>query len=68
MTSSISNAAGVNPDTPQFARANDLCGKKIGAPAWWINGTNTPGDIEVTTAGVHYPLPSQPPNQVPDGG
>jgi hypothetical protein len=62
------NAAGVNPDTPQFARANDLCGKKIGAPAWWINGTTTPGDIEVTTAGMHYPLPSQPPNQVPNGG
>lgn len=62
------NAAGVNPDTPQFMRANDLCGKKIGAPTWWINGTTTPGDIEVTTAGVHYPLPSQPPNQVPNGG
>jgi hypothetical protein len=39
-------------------RANDLCGKKIGAPTWWINGTAEPGDIEVTTAGVHYPPPS----------
>jgi hypothetical protein len=51
------NAAGVDPNGPAFVRANVLCGKKIGAPAWWINGTSTPGDIEVTTAGVHYPLP-----------
>ncbi len=52
------NAAGVDPNSPAFVRANDLCGKKIGAPAWWINGTNVPGNVEVTTAGVHYPLPS----------
>ncbi len=51
------NAAGVDPNSPAFRRANDLCGKKIGAPAWWINGTNVPGNVEVTTAGVHYPLP-----------
>ncbi|MGH3258509.1 MAG: hypothetical protein ACRDOU_24455 [Streptosporangiaceae bacterium] len=62
------NAAGVNADSPQFMRANDLCGKRIGAPTWWINGTNKPGNIEVTTAGMHYPLPSQPPAQVPNGG
>lgn len=62
------NDAGVNPDSPAFERANQLCGTKIGAPTWWINGTETPGDIEVTTAGMHYPLPSQPPNQVPNGG
>lgn len=52
------DAAGVDPNSPAFVRANDLCGKKIGAPAWWINGTNVPGNVEVTTAGVHYPLPS----------
>ena len=52
------NGTGVDPNSPAFERANDLCGKKIGAPTWWINGTSTPGDIEVTTAGVHYPLPS----------
>jgi len=62
------NDAGVNPDSPAFKRASQLCGTKIGAPTWWINGTETPGDIEVTTAGMHYPLPSQPPNQVPNGG
>jgi len=56
------NAAGVDPNSPAFVRANDLCGKKIGAPTWWINGTAEPGDIEVQTAGVHYPLPSSPPS------
>jgi hypothetical protein len=54
------NGTGVDPDSPAVERVNDLCGKKIGAPTWWINGTNTPGDIEVTTAGVHYPLPESP--------
>jgi hypothetical protein len=56
------NGTGVDPNSPAVERVNDLCGLKIGAPAWWINGTNTPGDIEVTTAGVHYPLPSTPPS------
>jgi hypothetical protein len=51
------NGTGVDPDSPAVVRVNDLCGKKIGAPSWWINGTETPGDIEVQTAGVHYPLP-----------
>ena len=51
------NGTGVDPNSPAVERVNQLCGKKIGAPAYWINGTNTPGDIEVTTAGVHYPLP-----------
>ena len=51
------NGTGIDPNSPAVERVNDLCGKKIGAPTWWINGTTTPGDIEVTTAGVHYPLP-----------
>jgi len=51
------NGTGVDPNSPAVVRVNDLCGKKIGAPSWWINGTETPGDIEVSTAGVHYPLP-----------
>ena len=49
------NGTGVDPDSPAVERVNDLCGKKIGAPTWWINGTNTPGDIEVHTAGIKYP-------------
>ena len=52
------NGTGVDPNSPAVERVSDLCGKKIGAPTWWINGTAEPGDIEVTTAGVHYPLPS----------
>ncbi len=51
------NGTGVDPNSPAVERVNDLCGKKIGAPTWWINGTDTPGDIEVHTAGVTYPLP-----------
>jgi hypothetical protein len=51
------NGTGVDPNSPAVERVNDLCGKKIGAPTWWINGTATPGDVEVHTAGVHYPLP-----------
>jgi hypothetical protein len=51
------NGTGVDPNSPAVERVNDLCGKKIGAPTWWINGTATPGDIEVSTAGMHYPLP-----------
>jgi hypothetical protein len=48
---------GVDPDSPAVVRVNDLCGKKLGLPTWWINGTDIPGSIEVRTAGVHYPLP-----------
>jgi hypothetical protein len=51
------NGTGVDPNSPAVERVNQLCGKKIGAPAYWINGTTTPGDIEVQTAGMHYPLP-----------
>jgi hypothetical protein len=44
---------GVDPDSPSVERVSQLCGKKIGAPAWWINGTDTPGSIEVHTAGTN---------------
>jgi hypothetical protein len=43
--------SGVDPDSPSFEKANQLCGKKLGLPAWWVNGTDTPGSIEVHTAG-----------------
>ena len=29
----------------------ELCGKKLGLPTWWVNGTPTPGAVEVHTAG-----------------
>jgi hypothetical protein len=44
--------SGVDPDSPAVERVNDLCGKKLGLPTWWINGTSTPGDIEVHSAGM----------------
>ena len=47
------NGTGVDPNSPSVEKANELCGKKIGAPAWWINGTDTPGEIEVHTAGMN---------------
>ena len=51
--------SGVDPDSPSVEKVNQLCGKKIGAPAWWINGTDTPGSIEVQTAGMN-PNPTPP--------
>jgi hypothetical protein len=51
--------SGVDPDSPAVERVNQLCGKKIGAPSWWINGTDTPGSIEVHTAGTN-PDPTAP--------
>jgi hypothetical protein len=51
---------GVDPNSPAVERVNQLCGKKIGAPAWWINGTDTPGSIEVHTAGMN-PNTTPPP-------
>jgi hypothetical protein len=43
----------VDPDSPSVEKVNQLCGKKLGLPAWWINGTETPGSIEVHTAGTN---------------
>ena len=43
--------SGVDPDSPSFEKANQLCGEKLSLPAWWVNGTDTPGSIEVHTAG-----------------
>lgn len=39
------NGTGINMSSPSFERANDICGKQIGAPAWWINGWGPPGDV-----------------------
>lgn len=45
--------SGVNPDSPHVLKVNDLCGKKLGLPTWWIKGWGMPGDISVKTAGLH---------------
>lgn len=42
------NLNGIDTNSPFFIRANKLCGKKIGAPSWWINGWGPPGNISVT--------------------
>jgi hypothetical protein len=53
------NGTGIDPTSPAFlnGNANQMCGKQIGAPAWWINGWGPPGDVTVSTAG----LPNNPP-------
>jgi hypothetical protein len=48
-TGNETNLRGIDMNSPFFIRANKLCGKKIGAPAWWINGWGPPGNISVTT-------------------
>ncbi|MGA3214773.1 MAG: hypothetical protein ABSD97_03685 [Acidimicrobiales bacterium] len=56
------NGTGINLNSPVFLSANNVCGKQIGAPAWWINGWGPPGDISSTsgpTGGVPHgdPVP-----------
>jgi len=41
------NEAGIDPNSPFFKRANEICGKRIHAPSWWISGAGPPGDISV---------------------
>lgn len=61
-TGNRTNLRGIDMNSPLFIRANKLCGKKIGAPAWWINGWGPPGNISVTNipAGGIRPGPNRP--------
>lgn len=52
--------SGIDMNSPFFIRANKLCGKKIGAPAWWINGWGPPGNITVTNIPRGGPRPNGP--------
>lgn len=56
------NSTGVDPNSPQFERANKVCGDKLNLPAWWVNGWGPPGDVSVRTAfpGGHSPPPARP--------
>jgi hypothetical protein len=55
------NGTGIDLNSPSVVRVNDLCGKKLGLPAWWINGWGPPGDISVGTAGGPGPsVPNRP--------
>ena len=53
------NLNGINMNSPVFENANNVCGKQINAPAWWINGWGPPGDISSS---------SGPINDLPPGG
>jgi hypothetical protein len=44
------NGTGVDPNSPQFERANKVCGDKLNLPAWWVNGWGPPGDVSVRSA------------------
>ncbi len=57
-TGSRTNLNGIDMNSPFFISANKLCGKQIGAPAWWINGWGPPGNISVTNI---------PPGGLPSG-
>jgi hypothetical protein len=47
-TDNKTNLRAIDMNSPFFIRANKLCGKQIGAPAWWINGWGPPGNISVS--------------------
>lgn len=67
-TGDETNLLGIDMNTPTFIRANEVCGKKIDAPAWWINGWGPPGDVSSTSGPV--PGGGPPPSTAvpPTGG
>jgi hypothetical protein len=60
-TGDETNLNGINMNSPIFENANNVCGKQINAPAWWINGWGPPGDISSSNFGPG----SGPPNGNP---
>lgn len=63
------NGTGIDPMSPAFlnGNANQMCGKQIGAPAWWINSWGPPGSVDVYLAGTkpNSPLPIGAPTRRP---
>jgi hypothetical protein len=57
------NGTGVDPTSPFVQNVNKLCGKQIGAPAWWISGTGPPGDVVVSSGPNGGPPPNGPVNR-----
>jgi hypothetical protein len=49
------DGTGIDPNSPAFlnGNANQMCGKRIGAPAWWINNWGPPGSVDVYPAGTN---------------
>ena len=56
------NGTGVDPNSPFFKRANNLCGKKIHAPSWWVSGAGPPGNISVQSGPMCGASACPPPN------
>lgn len=53
------NGTGIDTNSPAFLHANDICGKRVHAPAYWINGWGPPGDVSVrSVVGGSGPPPS----------
>jgi hypothetical protein len=53
---------GIDPNSPVVENANKVCGRQIGAPAWWIAGTGPPGDVVVTSCVGPASLCNGPPS------
>ena len=49
------NGTGIDQSSPIFVKANSICGKQIGAPAWWINGWGPPGDVSSYSGPTNRP-------------
>jgi hypothetical protein len=53
---------GVDPYSPAVMRVNDLCGRKLNLPAWWVSGNGEPGEVSVSNVGPNGSSnPGQPP-------
>ena len=53
---------GVDPNSPVVMRVNDLCGRKLNLPAWWVSGNGEPGEVSVSNVGPNGSSnPGQPP-------
>ncbi len=63
------NGTGIDPNSPAVlnGHANQMCGTRIGAPAWWINNWGPPGSVDVYPAGTNpnSPLPMGTPQPLP---
>jgi hypothetical protein len=63
------NGTGIDPMSPAFlnGNANQMCGKQIGAPAWWINSWGPPGSVDEYLAGTNPNRPLPPIGAVRNG-
>ncbi|MCL2769094.1 MAG: hypothetical protein FWD42_03155 [Solirubrobacterales bacterium] len=57
------NGTGIDPESPAVVNghANQMCGERVGAPAWWINNWGPAGDVTVESG----PLAAGPPHNSP---